>query len=386
MTMISTRQLRALFGALALLGAFASQAAAAPLMTYQGRLKESGLPVSGNKSVDILFCNCLSGVCAPACVSSVPQSVAVSSGLFRTTFTVPSSVDLNAGPWFLEVKIGAVTLSPREELTNSPYAVVASSANGLAAASGAAGVSVSSHLVVASGSRVGIGTNAPAAALHVYSTTVNGARIRVEGSGASGNPNITVKAVSGAGEASLTLDRADTGSPSSLDFYTAGVADWYVRTPASASGQLNFLKSDGATVIMTLLQGGNVGIGSTSPALNLSMGNTAARTFGVEDTGAITATGKSLSIQGGAGGTLATGGIGGDLSLKAGAAGGTGNNNGGSVVLQAGDNTSTAPPCCAGSRPPLLRSPDSAAAAGRRGQHSAWEPDRPICTVLSRSP
>lgn len=145
MNTISIRQLRALFGALALLCTLGAQArAAAYPMTYQGRLKDSGLPVSGNKNIDILICNCLSGACAPACASSGVQGVTVSSGLFRTTFTVPASVDLSASQqWFLEVQVGGTPLAPREQMTVAPFAVYAATASGLVAASGAPGVNVS---------------------------------------------------------------------------------------------------------------------------------------------------------------------------------------------------------------------------------------------------
>ncbi len=148
MKLISTRSLRAVLGALALLFALApDEASAAPLMTYQGRLKESGLPVSGNRDIDVLLCNCLSGLCAPACASSGVQGVVVGSGLFRTTFTVPASVDLGASQqWFLEVQVQGTPLVPREALTAGPYAVIASTAFGLAAAPGAAGVTISSNI------------------------------------------------------------------------------------------------------------------------------------------------------------------------------------------------------------------------------------------------
>lgn len=118
----------------ALLAILASLAwAQAPnVSTYQGRLQESGLPVSGTRLVEVRLCAALSGgLCLPG-AGTANQAVSVVNGVFKTTFTIPTGVDLSAGPWFLELAVGASpplnTLSPREPLTSLPYAVYASSA------------------------------------------------------------------------------------------------------------------------------------------------------------------------------------------------------------------------------------------------------------------
>ena len=100
-------------------------AAAPALMTYQGRLKESGAPVTGNRQLDLKLCDAPT---AGTCNLISSQGVSVSNGLFRSTFTVPSSVDLTLGTWYLEVVVGGIALSPREQLTAAPYAVYASTA------------------------------------------------------------------------------------------------------------------------------------------------------------------------------------------------------------------------------------------------------------------
>lgn len=94
-------------------------------MAYQGRLEESGALVTGNRTVEIFLCNAATG---GTCYSTSAQGVQVEAGLFRSTLAVPSSVDLTTGDWYVEIKVGASTLSPREKLTSSPYALVASSA------------------------------------------------------------------------------------------------------------------------------------------------------------------------------------------------------------------------------------------------------------------
>ncbi len=127
------------FGRIAILGGLwalclvSSAWAAGPnLLTYQGQLKESGTPVTGTRSVDIELCDAL---VAGLCSSTGCQGVSVTSGLFKSTFSVPSSVDLSSGTWFLQVKVGAscgalTTLSPREQLTSAPYAIYSSSSSG----------------------------------------------------------------------------------------------------------------------------------------------------------------------------------------------------------------------------------------------------------------
>ena len=109
---------------LAMISAVA-HATAPALLTYQGRLKESGVPVTGNRQLDLKLCDAPS---AGTCNLISSQGVSVSNGLFRSTFTVPASVDLTSGVWYLEVIIGGTTLSPREQLTAAPYAVYASTA------------------------------------------------------------------------------------------------------------------------------------------------------------------------------------------------------------------------------------------------------------------
>src|SRR5258708_588993 len=81
----------ALLGAAALSCLLAPQARAdAPaLMTYQGRLKESGLPVTGNRAIDIVLYKTLAGACGGTCTDTGAQNVSVVNGLFRTTFTAP---------------------------------------------------------------------------------------------------------------------------------------------------------------------------------------------------------------------------------------------------------------------------------------------------------
>ncbi|MBI5202686.1 MAG: hypothetical protein HY925_13930 [Elusimicrobia bacterium] len=119
---------------LALLAA-AAFAQAPNMSTYQGRLQESGLPVTGSRLVEVHLCTALTGgVCFPGTGTNI-QGVSVVNGVFKTTFTIPSGVDISVGQWFLEIAVGATaplnTLAPREAFTSFPYAIYASSATKL---------------------------------------------------------------------------------------------------------------------------------------------------------------------------------------------------------------------------------------------------------------
>lgn len=118
------------------------------LLTYQGRLKEGGQAVSGNRLVKILLCDSESGV---TCHSSGAQSVTVSNGLFRSTFTVPGTALVGTGNWYLEIEVEGVTLTPRERLTSTAYSLFAATAayaSNIAAAEGSDGVHITSNVYI----------------------------------------------------------------------------------------------------------------------------------------------------------------------------------------------------------------------------------------------
>ncbi len=138
---------------LILLTAAGLHAEAPNLLTYQGRLKEGGQAVTGTRQVEIKMCDAESG---PTCYSTGIQDVAVSNGLFRSTFSVPGAANFGAGNWYLEIWVNTVKLSPREQLTSTAYSMfsaTAAYATNISAAMGSNGVYISSNIFVTSGGK-----------------------------------------------------------------------------------------------------------------------------------------------------------------------------------------------------------------------------------------
>ena len=190
--------LRALLALILSAGAVGSALASSPaLLTYQGRVKESGLPVTGVRTVDIFICPDNS-VLTASCVDTGAQQVSVTNGLFRTTFTAVG-VAWESGQRYLQLRVSGFDFSPRELMSAAPYAVYASSAATLIPNPGDLSVFIASSVVlsnggfsvggstfVVKGGNVGVGTPTPGSALEVSGTlTLSGVgHVRAAGAGA----------------------------------------------------------------------------------------------------------------------------------------------------------------------------------------------------------
>jgi len=99
--------------------------AAVPVrFTYQGNLRQAGFLVNGTRTI-IFSIYASSDAAAPLWTSPVPMTVQFSTGVFRVTLA-PSTLSLadwESGSLWLELNVNGTTLSPREEITSSPYAV-----------------------------------------------------------------------------------------------------------------------------------------------------------------------------------------------------------------------------------------------------------------------
>jgi len=92
-------------------------------ITYQGTLREKGVPVTGTKSMNFSIYN--QGNNTPLW-SSGPRDIEIKSGLFSTRLN-PTNIDWQNVTPVIEVVVQGVALSPREPITATIYANVAGS-------------------------------------------------------------------------------------------------------------------------------------------------------------------------------------------------------------------------------------------------------------------
>lgn len=236
-------------------------------LTYQGRLIESGVPASGPRTVTISLCDAPT---AGTCFSSGAQGVLAASGLFRTTFTVPASVNLGNLSWWLEVQVGAATLSPRERLTSSPYAVVASSAGTLALSS-PFGVSISTNL--------GLNTVLPQTGLHLVGTLPGQAVLLLDTSVTGDFSGVRLNPSGPAGGSFIELGRTGAGFDSRIEFRSAGQPAWELRHANSAfQNRLDLVNPPlGGPPQMSFATNGGVGVGGANPIARLHVSTPSAQ-------------------------------------------------------------------------------------------------------------
>jgi hypothetical protein len=163
-------------------------ASAAPLttaFTYQGQLKQDGVPLDG--TVNLVFQLFDAETSGTQVGSNVARdAVPVANGLFSVELDFGVDAFEGSARW-LQASVSGVLLSPRQPLTPAPYALQ------------------TRGIVVSPGGNVGIGTNAPTSILHFQrpfaSTAIRFQTRRVD----QGAPNASLRApsaaaTSGAGE------------------------------------------------------------------------------------------------------------------------------------------------------------------------------------------
>ncbi|MDO8804090.1 MAG: hypothetical protein Q7R35_06650 [Elusimicrobiota bacterium] len=89
--------------------------------TYQGNLRQAGFLVNGNRNMVFrIYDSSTSGT--ELCPGLVHNNVSISTGVFRVVLE-PAIADWQTGSLWLEIEIAGNRLSPREELTSSPYSI-----------------------------------------------------------------------------------------------------------------------------------------------------------------------------------------------------------------------------------------------------------------------
>ena len=290
----------------------------AEVMTYQGRLKESNIPVSANRSFDFELCATETPTgCVPSVDGAKPFQVL--NGLFKSTFTLPA-VDFSAGPWYLRVKVEGVYLSPVERLTFVPYSVFASSsayagsASALGAVSGL-GVVSSTHVIVlgglnASDSGVQLSTVAVIegyALLKNLNTGIEDVRVGVSGRVNSDSTDAVDILAGGNFEVEVPINRNGSMIGVRSAVRNSGSSALAVGLLVDSLSNSGTIGDTYGVWIATLTQGaqtnkpfalysedpnarsyfaGNVGISSRAPAYALSVSSAAGDLFWVADDGA----------------------------------------------------------------------------------------------------
>jgi hypothetical protein len=88
--------------------------------TYQGNLRQGGFLVNGSRSMVFRIYNSSSS--AAVLWTSPAFNVDVSTGVFRVTLE-PTLADWQSGSLWLELEVEGNKMSPREEVTSSPYSI-----------------------------------------------------------------------------------------------------------------------------------------------------------------------------------------------------------------------------------------------------------------------
>ena len=89
--------------------------------TYQGNLRQNGFLVNGQRPM--VFRIYASSISATELWTSPAYDVSLSTGVFRVTLEPTTITDWQTGSLWLELEIEGNRMSPREELTSSPYAI-----------------------------------------------------------------------------------------------------------------------------------------------------------------------------------------------------------------------------------------------------------------------
>ncbi|MEI6569534.1 MAG: hypothetical protein WCR20_22855, partial [Verrucomicrobiota bacterium] len=172
-------------------------------------------------------------------------------------------------------------------------------------------------IVPVSGGRIGIGTTNPISKLNSVADAGSDANNTITNSGlmisrtTAATENILFREKSGAGISGTTY-------PGQIISSGNNVFELYTNSSTPIVFGTNNAEN------MRISNGGNVGIGTTSPSSILSLGGTAARIFGMERNTTAATAGQGLTLSSG-GAIIGTNNLaGGDLNLKSGISTGTG--------------------------------------------------------------
>ncbi|GEM_PF-3403682 len=260
--------------ALILAAVLPPSASAQTAFTYQGRLGDNGAPATGQYDLRFSLHDAASaGNAIGSPVTLAPVSVV--NGVFTVTLDFGQSAFPGAGRW-LEVGVrdngssdAYATITPRQPITRAPYAIHGNTANSVAPGA-VSGESIANGTISAvdidatsvglwsasggdvhrTSGNVGIGTDTPAAKLHVRKAS--------SGKALHGSADLIVEDV---GHAVIQLNSA--GSAGGGIYFGSASDGGDAAMRYSTSRDLVF-DTDATTRVM-IKRSGNVGIGTTSP-------------------------------------------------------------------------------------------------------------------------
>jgi hypothetical protein len=248
----------------------AEQAAAAPnppraaiavtQVAFQGYLTDAGgAPITGTVSLVATLYDAASG--GAALWTETHPAVSVSGGVFRVALgsVAPLEVaDFTGSPLYLGIAVNGETELPRTQLLASPFAIRAAEADhALTADVATDGVwSVTGGDVYRASGNVGIGTAAPARALHVEGA---GSQVRV-------SSNVDVNTAIGSGILSIQNTTGTSGMQIDQNEIQVVGDQLYVNNDNQTATHINNLMHFNTTT-------GRVGINTTTPDAKVGIEN-----------------------------------------------------------------------------------------------------------------
>lgn len=255
--------------AAALLGLLAQPATAAtpPMIHYQAYLTDDGgTPVNG--TVDLEFAIFDSSATGTELWMETHSGIQVQEGVFSVALGSLANLDtgiFDSGNRWLETRLNGVPVTPRRPFLSVPYALRAQVAETALTGGGDGAWVVDGSNVYRPDGNVGVGTNSPTERFHAVSPLF--ARLRLERTGGSIVQLDASGSTGAVGTQSLHPFRLLTNNTVRVHVDTDGEVGVGSTTPdgkldVRASGGQDVLNLyDNASLVMSVVSGGKVGIG-----------------------------------------------------------------------------------------------------------------------------